>query len=65
VVVSQGKNVIKGEKLVVDLKTGQSHFETGDAAATPGVSKQRVKMLIDRARKTVEELRSSDEAAGQ
>ncbi len=29
VVLSQGKNVLKGEKLVIDLKTGKSRFETG------------------------------------
>ena len=28
VVVSQGKNIMKGEKLIIDLKTGQSRMET-------------------------------------
>lgn len=48
VTVSQGENVIKGEKLLIDLKTGQSHFVTeggGEAAAT---GKKRIKMLITR-----------------
>jgi lipopolysaccharide transport protein LptA len=65
VVVSQGKNVIKGEKLVVDLKTGQSHFETGSTAEAAGTGKQRVKMLIDRVKKTVKEVTSEEAAAGQ
>jgi lipopolysaccharide export system protein LptA len=34
VVLTQGKNVLKGDRLVIDLKTGESRFEhTGDAAA--------------------------------
>jgi lipopolysaccharide export system protein LptA len=33
VVLTQGKNVLKGDRLVIDLKTGESRFEnTGDAA---------------------------------
>jgi lipopolysaccharide export system protein LptA len=34
VVLTQGKNVLKGDRLVIDLKTGESRFEhTGNAAA--------------------------------
>jgi lipopolysaccharide export system protein LptA len=33
VVLTQGQNVLKGDRLVMDLKTGESHFEnTGDTA---------------------------------
>ena len=51
VTVSQSGNVVRGEKLVVDLETGQSHFETGSnsadsqplgAASKPG----RIQVLI-------------------
>ena len=34
VVLMQGKNVLKGDRLVIDLKTGESRFEnTGNTAA--------------------------------
>ena len=34
VVLTQGENVLKGDRLVIDLKTGESRFEnTGNAAA--------------------------------
>ncbi|MEZ5875990.1 MAG: LptA/OstA family protein [Hyphomicrobiales bacterium] len=37
VVLSQGQNVLKGDRLVIDLKTGESKFEnTGNAAAGGG-----------------------------
>ena len=37
VVLSQGENVLKGDRLVIDLKTGESRFEnTGNAAAGTG-----------------------------
>lgn len=37
VVLTQGKNVLKGDRLVIDLKTGESRFEnTGNAAAGGG-----------------------------
>ena len=33
-VLTQGKNVLKGDRLVIDLKTGESRFEnTGNTAA--------------------------------
>ena len=52
VVLTQGKNVIKGEKLVVDLKTGQSHFELGETAEVAG--KKRVRMLINQGEKLLQ-----------
>ena len=36
VVVSQGKNIMKGEKLIIDLKTGESRFETTANSKTRG-----------------------------
>ena len=37
VVLTQGKNVLKGDRLVIDLKTGESRFEnTGNAAGGGG-----------------------------
>ncbi len=35
VVLMQGKNVLKGERLVIDLKTGESRFENPGSAAAP------------------------------
>jgi lipopolysaccharide export system protein LptA len=36
VVLMQGKNVLKGDRLVIDLKTGESRFENPGNAAAPG-----------------------------
>jgi lipopolysaccharide export system protein LptA len=36
VVLSQGQNVLKGDRLVIDLKTGESRFENTGNAATGG-----------------------------
>jgi lipopolysaccharide export system protein LptA len=36
VVLMQGKNVLKGDRLVIDLKTGESRFENKGNAATGG-----------------------------
>ena len=36
VVLSQGQNVLKGDRLVIDLKTGESRFENTGTAATGG-----------------------------
>ena len=41
VVVSQGKNVIHGERVIVDTVTGNAHVE-----AAPGASQGRVRALI-------------------
>ena len=40
VVVSQGKNVLHGERVVVDTTTGNAHFESG------GATQNRVRALI-------------------
>jgi lipopolysaccharide export system protein LptA len=44
VVLSQGENVIKGDRLVIDLKTGRSRFENPDDVASDG--RKRVKGLF-------------------
>jgi lipopolysaccharide export system protein LptA len=36
VVLTQGKNVLKGDRLVIDLKTGESRFENSGNAAAGG-----------------------------
>jgi lipopolysaccharide export system protein LptA len=36
VVLMQGKNVLKGDRLVIDLQTGESRFENPGTAAAPG-----------------------------
>ncbi len=36
VVLMQGKNVLKGDRLVIDLKTGESRFENQGDTATKG-----------------------------
>jgi lipopolysaccharide export system protein LptA len=36
VVLVQGKNVLKGDRLVIDLKTGESRFENPGDTGTPG-----------------------------
>lgn len=56
VVVSQAGNVIKGEKLVVDLASGRSHFEVSKEQQAAG--KTRVKMLITRGGDIVKSLQS-------
>ena len=40
-VVSQGKNVLNGDKVVVDTATGNAHFESAGTAA-----QNRVRALI-------------------
>jgi lipopolysaccharide export system protein LptA len=46
VTTSQGKNVIKGEKLVINLETGESAFDADTSNVVPG-AKKRIKMLIN------------------
>lgn len=51
VVVARGENVVKGDKLVIDLKTGQSRFitadqEVADGSDAPPKKKGRIRMLI-------------------
>lgn len=59
VVLSQGENVIKGDRLVIDLKTGRSRFENeGQVAA-----KKRVRGIFKP--KQAEKPAQSDAGAGQ
>ena len=44
VVLSQGENVIKGDRLVIDLKTNRSRFENQGDVATG--KRPRVRMLV-------------------
>jgi lipopolysaccharide export system protein LptA len=46
VTTSQGKNVIKGDKLVINLETGESFFDADPGKAVNG-AKTRIKMLIN------------------
>jgi lipopolysaccharide export system protein LptA len=46
VVLSQGENVIRGDRLVVDLKTGQSKFDTEEGLVSQSGSGGRVKGLF-------------------
>ena len=51
VVLTQGKNIIKGERLIVDLQSGRSHFEASETAAIDDSGERknrRVRMLITR-----------------
>jgi lipopolysaccharide export system protein LptA len=43
VVLSQGDNVLRGDRLVIDLKTGRSRFEV---AAQDGTGQQRIRGLF-------------------
>ena len=46
VVLSQGPNTIKGSRLVIDLKSGLSRFETGDGVAGGEETKQRLRAIF-------------------
>jgi lipopolysaccharide transport protein LptA len=46
VTTTKGKNVIKGDKLVVNLETGESSFDTDPGDVVQG-AKKRIKMLIN------------------
>lgn len=46
VTTTKGKNVIKGDKLVVNLETGESSFDTDPGELVQG-AKKRIKMLIN------------------
>lgn len=51
VVVARGQNVVKGDKLVIDLESGQSRFVTDDQQVADGSETQpkkkgRIRMLI-------------------
>ena len=46
VVVSQGKNVLHGERVVVDTTTGNAHFDSPQAPAGAPTPNSRVRALI-------------------
>lgn len=46
VVLSQGANTIKGSRLVIDLKSGLSRFETGSEVAGGDKTKQRLRAIF-------------------
>lgn len=53
VVVNQGTNVIRGEKLIVDLNTGRSFFESVDQGDSDSKKKSRIRMMITKTPKPV------------
>jgi lipopolysaccharide export system protein LptA len=46
VVVSQGQNVIHGERVVVDTETGNARVESGSSSGAAGAGSGRVRALI-------------------
>jgi lipopolysaccharide export system protein LptA len=61
VVLTQGKNVLKGDRLVIDLKTGESRFEnTGNAAVAGG----RIRALF-MPKEGADTAKSGDTASGE
>src|SRR5262245_54981916 len=61
VVLTQGKNVLKGDRLVIDLKTGESRFEnTGNTAIAGG----RIRALF-MPKEGSGTAKSGDEASGE
>lgn len=47
VVMSQGSNVMKGDKLLIDLKAGTSRLETGSANGKVSDKKGRVRVILN------------------
>ena len=65
VVLSQGENVIKGDRLIIDLKTGRSRFENeGQVAAKKRVHGIFKPNQVDKS-KQVDKPAQSDTGAGQ
>jgi lipopolysaccharide export system protein LptA len=61
VVLTQGKNVLKGDRLVIDLKTGESRFEnTGNNAVAGG----RIRALFMPNQEKADTAKSGDAASG-
>jgi lipopolysaccharide export system protein LptA len=61
VVLTQGKNVLKGDRLVIDLKTGESRFEnTGNTAVAGG----RIRALF-MPKEGADTAKSGDKASGE
>ena len=46
VVLSQGLNTIRGDRLVIDLKTGLSRFENSTETADGATPKQRLRAIF-------------------
>lgn len=60
VVLTQGGNILKGGRLIVNLKTRQSHFENQNKKSGGAKKKKRVQMKIDVAPKSVKKLQKSN-----
>ena len=60
VVLTQGKNVLKGDRLVIDLTTGESRFENTGNAATGG----RIRALFMPKQEGAKDAKSGDSEPG-
>ena len=60
VVLTQGKNVLKGDRLVIDLTTGESRFENTGNAATGG----RIRALFMPKKDDAKDAKSGDAKSG-
>ncbi len=60
VVLTQGKNVLKGDRLVIDLTTGESRFENTGNAATGG----RIRALFMPKQEGAKDAKSGDAKPG-
>jgi lipopolysaccharide export system protein LptA len=62
VVLTQGKNVLKGDRLVIDLKTGESRFENpGNTAIAGG----RIRALFMPKDEGADTAKSGEKASGE
>ena len=62
VVLTQGKNVLKGDRLVIDLKTGESRFENPGNTATAG---GRIRALFMPKDAGADTAKSGEKASGE
>jgi lipopolysaccharide export system protein LptA len=62
VVLTQGKNVLKGDRLVIDLKTGESRFENPGNSATAG---GRIRALFMPKDESADTAKSGEKASGE
>src|SRR5262249_275239 len=62
VVLMQGKNVLKGDRLVIDLKTGESRFENKGNTATAG---GRIRALFMPKDEGADTAKSAEKASGE
>ena len=60
VVLTQGGNILKGGRLIVNLKRRQSHFENQNNKSGGAKKKKRVQMKLNVAPKSVIKLRNSN-----